>query len=123
MDHRPQLAPPRWLLVASVVLCLAGLAVAVGVVGFVRLLPAALLVVVWWKRGRVSRNDVGATLPFFAIGLTAALHTAAVDVVPDSHGELHAAVVRHLDEPVQRGKVALLLLARDPHHPHVRKSL
>ncbi|MBI5762410.1 MAG: tetratricopeptide repeat protein [Planctomycetes bacterium] len=39
-------------------------------------LPAAALVIVWWKRGRISRDVVRATVPFFAIGLAAALHTA-----------------------------------------------
>lgn len=31
-------------------------------------LPAAILVVTWWKRGRISRRDVLPTLPMFAIG-------------------------------------------------------
>lgn len=39
-------------------------------------LPAAALVIVWWKRGRLSRQDVRAAIPFFALGLAAALHTA-----------------------------------------------
>jgi Flp pilus assembly protein TadD len=32
-------------------------------------LPAALLVVIWWKRGRVGWRDVRPLLPFFALGL------------------------------------------------------
>jgi Tfp pilus assembly protein PilF len=31
-------------------------------------LPAAILVVTWWKRGRLSRREVLPTLPMFAIG-------------------------------------------------------
>ena len=38
-------------------------------------LPAALLLLVWWKRGRVERRDVAATAPFFAIGGGLALVT------------------------------------------------
>jgi tetratricopeptide (TPR) repeat protein len=38
-------------------------------------LPAVWLVLVWWKRGRIARTDVIPLLPFFAIGLTAALGT------------------------------------------------
>jgi Flp pilus assembly protein TadD len=38
-------------------------------------LPAALLLVLWWKRGTVGRRDVGALAPFFALGLTMGLAT------------------------------------------------
>ena len=33
--------------------------------------PAVLLVIFWWKRGRLSWRDVAPTLPFFAVGLAA----------------------------------------------------
>jgi protein O-mannosyl-transferase len=39
-------------------------------------LPAVLLVVVWWKEGRVAWKDVRPTLPFFGIGIALSLHTA-----------------------------------------------
>jgi tetratricopeptide (TPR) repeat protein len=40
-------------------------------------LPAALLVVVWWRRGRIDwRRDVLPLLPFFGIGITVGLVTA-----------------------------------------------
>ncbi len=43
-------------------------------------LPAALLVVFWWRRGRLSwRGDVVPLLPFFALGLGAGLFTAWVE--------------------------------------------
>jgi len=43
-------------------------------------LPAALLVVFWWRRGRLSwRGDVLPLLPFFAVGLGAGLFTAWVE--------------------------------------------
>jgi len=40
-------------------------------------LPAALLVVAWWRRGRLSwRDDVRPLLPWLALGVTAGLGTA-----------------------------------------------
>jgi len=43
-------------------------------------LPAALLVVFWWQRGRLSwRRDVLPLLPFFALGAAAGLFTAWVE--------------------------------------------
>jgi protein O-mannosyl-transferase len=39
-------------------------------------LPAALLLVQWWKTGRLRRQDVVPLLPFFAIGLGLGLLTA-----------------------------------------------
>ena len=43
-------------------------------------LPAALCVVLWWKRGRLDlRRDVGPLLPWFALGVAAGLFTAWVE--------------------------------------------
>jgi protein O-mannosyl-transferase len=43
-------------------------------------LPAALLVVFWWQRGRLSwRRDVVPLLPFFALGAVAGVITALVE--------------------------------------------
>jgi protein O-mannosyl-transferase len=40
-------------------------------------LPAAILVIFWWKRGKVAwKKDVVPLLPFFALGITAGLFTA-----------------------------------------------
>lgn len=45
-------------------------------------LPAALLVVFWWQRGRLSwRRDVAPLLPFFALGAAAGITTAWVERV------------------------------------------
>lgn len=38
-------------------------------------LPAALLVVVWWKQGRLTRSDILAVLPMFAMALPLSLYT------------------------------------------------
>ena len=43
-------------------------------------LPAALLVIFWWQRGRLSwRQDVRPLLPFFVLGVAAGLLTAWVE--------------------------------------------
>ena len=39
-------------------------------------LPAALLLVVWWKRGRVVREDIATLVPLLLVGATFGLHTA-----------------------------------------------
>jgi len=39
-------------------------------------LPAVLLVLAWWRHGRVRASEVRPLLPFFAIGAALALHTA-----------------------------------------------
>lgn len=42
-------------------------------------LPAVLLLVVWWKRGRIEGRDILLVAPFFALGIFAGLHTAALE--------------------------------------------
>jgi tetratricopeptide (TPR) repeat protein len=42
-------------------------------------LPAALLVVLWWRRGRLSMGDVRPLLPFFVLGTAGGLLTAWVE--------------------------------------------
>jgi tetratricopeptide (TPR) repeat protein len=39
-------------------------------------LPAVVLVLCWWKRGRIRARDAAPLAPFFALGLAAGLHTA-----------------------------------------------
>ena len=39
-------------------------------------LPAALLLVMWWKHGRVTWRDAVPLLPWFALGVVLGLHTA-----------------------------------------------
>ena len=46
-------------------------------------LPAALLVIFWWQRGRIEwRRDVLPVVPWFAVGASAGLFTAWVESTP-----------------------------------------
>ena len=46
-------------------------------------LPAALLVIFWWQRGRIAwRRDVLPLVPWFAVGIPAGLFTAWVESTP-----------------------------------------
>jgi tetratricopeptide (TPR) repeat protein len=42
-------------------------------------LPAALLLVCWWKKGRVQKGEILPLLPFFALGLGLGLMTAWIE--------------------------------------------
>jgi tetratricopeptide (TPR) repeat protein len=42
-------------------------------------LPAALLLVIWWKRGRIASRDVWPLLPFFVAGMALGLVTSWVE--------------------------------------------
>ena len=39
-------------------------------------MPAAVLLLLWWKRGRLTRRNLAATIPFFVLGLVLGLATA-----------------------------------------------
>ena len=41
--------------------------------------PAAALVCLWWRRGRIERRDVVLLAPFFLVGLTGGLTTAVLE--------------------------------------------
>jgi protein O-mannosyl-transferase len=62
-----------------------GLAILLFVLGLlsksvVATLPAALLVVFWWRRGRIDwMRDVAPLVPFFLVGIAAGLFTASVE--------------------------------------------
>jgi len=43
-------------------------------------LPAALLLLVWWKKGRIGRKCLGSLLPFFTAGIAAGLFTLWMEV-------------------------------------------
>ena len=44
-------------------------------------LPAVILLMIFWKRGKVTLHDLMYLLPFFVIGLVLALHTAHLEKV------------------------------------------
>jgi tetratricopeptide (TPR) repeat protein len=44
-------------------------------------LPAAILLLIYWKKGRIQLADVLPVLPFFVIGLAAGLHTSHLEKV------------------------------------------
>ena len=75
--RRPEAADP-WLLRPGVLYAaaLAAFTLALFAKTTASVLPAVLLVLVWWKEGRVAWKDVRPTLPFFAIGIALALETA-----------------------------------------------
>ena len=60
-------------------------------------LPAAMLVVFWWQRGRLAwRRDVLPLVPWFAVGASAGLFTAWVESTPrliGAQGPLYALTV------------------------------
>src|SRR6185312_16148337 len=71
---RWQRPDPRAYLLATACFALAVLSKSVAVT-----LPPALLVLAWWRQGRISwRADVGPLLPWFALGAGAGLITAHV---------------------------------------------
>jgi tetratricopeptide (TPR) repeat protein len=63
-------------------------------------LPAALLLVLWWKRGRVGRRDLLALAPMFVLGVAFALLTIWVE---RQHGAVGGTWAR---SPVERVLVA-----------------
>src|ERR1043166_1983285 len=40
------------------------------------ILPAVILVILWWKHGRIAMSDIARLIPFFLVGMALALHTA-----------------------------------------------
>jgi protein O-mannosyl-transferase len=42
-------------------------------------LPAALLVILWWRRGRLGRRDVAPLLPWFGLSIAAAIVTSSFE--------------------------------------------
>jgi len=73
VDDRPRSSSTAgWYAIALILFVLAVLSKSV-----VATLPAALLVIAWWKRGRIDlRGDVVPLLPWFAVAVAAAAVTA-----------------------------------------------
>lgn len=70
---KPQTSP-RWYIAALGLFVLALLSKTV-----TASLPAAILVVTWWRCGRIRVRDVLSLLPFFALGITMGLITAYLE--------------------------------------------
>ena len=85
---------PAHYIVASVLFFLA-----LGTKTVTGTLPAALLVVFWWQRGRVDlRRDVAPLAPWFALAVIAAVLTAWVEhaIVGAEHNELALGLVQRV---------------------------
>ena len=83
-----------WYALAFVLFCLALLTKSVTAT-----LPAVLLVVFWWQRGRLSwRRDVAPLVPFFIAGIAAGLFTAWVErtFIGARGAEFHLSLVERL---------------------------
>lgn len=67
---------PRWgwyaLAIALFVLALLSKSVTTS-------LPAAILLVAWWKRGRITRREIALTVPMFILGIAMSLLTAYME--------------------------------------------
>jgi protein O-mannosyl-transferase len=90
------IARGRWYALAVVLFCGALLSKTVTAT-----LPAVLLLLIWWNRGRLWRRDLVATLPMFALGAVAAMVTIWV--------ERHHVGTKHIDwdlTPIDRTLVA-----------------
>jgi len=69
--------PPHWGWYAAALALFAGAMFSKTVVAT---LPAVILVIYWWKRGRITLRDVAPLLPFFALGIGLGLNTARLEV-------------------------------------------
>jgi tetratricopeptide (TPR) repeat protein len=77
--HSEMQAVPVWRLVMLYLMMLALFAAALLSKTVTCSLPAVMLLLIWWKRGRVSQLEVLALVPMFIIGVTLALHTVEVE--------------------------------------------
>ncbi len=66
-------APPRWKPYVLSLLLFCGALLSKSVTAS---LPAAILLIVWWKRDRIARRDIIPLIPFFILGLAMGLTTA-----------------------------------------------
>ncbi|MBI9077166.1 MAG: tetratricopeptide repeat protein [Desulfatibacillum sp.] len=72
---KPPVRTTRWYTAGFVFFLCALLSKTVAVT-----LPAAILIILWLRRGRVTRHELAALVPFFAVGLVFGLHTAWLEV-------------------------------------------
>jgi len=72
--EQPYCGPRKWLITALVCFAIALLSKTT-----VCVLPAVILLIVWWQRGRIGVRDGIVALPFFALGLLMAGVTVLVE--------------------------------------------
>jgi tetratricopeptide (TPR) repeat protein len=53
-------------------------------------LPAVLLVLLWWKQGRITLKQILATVPFFVVGIGLSLLTASIETAAPTAGGVGA---------------------------------
>lgn len=51
-------------------------------------MPAVMLILIWWKRGRVTVRDIVRLVPFFAIGVIMAIVTARIEATHVIGGQI-----------------------------------
>ncbi len=76
VDGRAAPIPGRWRWYALSLLLFAGALLSKTVVAS---LPAVLLVLFWWQRGRIREADLWPLVPFFLLGIALGLHTAVLE--------------------------------------------
>ena len=74
-DDAPSAARRRWCYAAALLLFVCAILSKTVACS----LPAAVLVVLWWRRGSINRSDVVALSPFFVIGLALAVLTVYLE--------------------------------------------
>lgn len=74
-DPEQKAGPPKYYWFALAAFCCALLSKTVTCS-----LPAVILLLIWWKEGRILWRHVKATLPMFAVGLALAMVTAKLEV-------------------------------------------
>jgi hypothetical protein len=67
-------------------------------------LPAAILLLIWWKRGHLRWSDVSPLVPFFIVGLVMAFQTGRLEV--EHVGANPATIVELRLSPAQRLLIA-----------------
>jgi len=77
-DHEEQAAanPQRWYWYGLSLLLFVAALLSKTVVAT---MPAVMLVIIWWKRGRITWRDVGPLLPFFVVGAAMGWNTAQLE--------------------------------------------
>lgn len=76
LDEDKAPTPRNWSLFAVALACFVGALLSKTVTAT---LPAVLLLIVWWRRGRIGREDILALIPMFVLGIAFGLMTAYME--------------------------------------------